>query len=68
MKFAAIMIAAAGVAEARYKSGAVTGSEKFTYGKILRHQTIENIFHYISYCLEASATPNLKDFSSTCIS
>ena len=35
MKFAAIMIAAVSVAEARFKSGAVTGSEKFTYGKFV---------------------------------
>ena len=41
MRFAAIMIA--GVAEAtRYKSGAVTGSEKFQYGKFIARMKAPN--------------------------
>ena len=42
MRFAVIMIAAASVAEARFKSGAVTGSEKFTYGKFITRMKAPN--------------------------
>jgi len=53
MKFAALMIAAVGVAEAHYKSGAVTGYEKFTYGKFITRMkapaklgTVSSFFTY----------------------
>ena len=40
MRFAAIVIGAVSIAEARYKSGAVTGSEKFTMN--LKKKIMEN--------------------------
>ena len=54
MKFATALIAAFGVAEAtRYKSGAVTGFEKFTYGKFIarikapnKKGTVSSFFTY----------------------
>ena len=43
MKFITALIAFAGVAEAtRYKSGAVTGYEKFTYGKFITRMKAPN--------------------------
>ena len=42
MRFAAFIIGAVSVAEARYKSGAVTGSEKFTYGKFITRMKSPN--------------------------
>jgi beta-glucanase (GH16 family) len=43
MKFASALIAVVGVAEAtRYKSGAVTGYEKFTYGKFITRMKAPN--------------------------
>ena len=42
MRFAALMIAAVGVAEAHYKSGAVTGYEKFTHGKFITRMKAPN--------------------------
>ena len=42
MKFAVVIVAAIGIAEARYKSGAVTGSEKFTYGKFITRMKAPN--------------------------
>ena len=42
MRFAVVVIAAVSVAEARYKSGAVTGSEKFTYGKFITRMKAPN--------------------------
>ena len=43
MKFACALVAVVGVAEAtRYKSGAVTGYEKFTYGKFITRMKAPN--------------------------
>ncbi len=43
MKFVSALIAFASVAEAaRYKSGAVTGYEKFTYGKFITRMKAPN--------------------------
>ena len=43
MKFVAALIAVVGVAEAtRFKSGAVTGYEKFTYGKFITRMKAPN--------------------------
>ena len=54
MKFTAALVAVVGVAEAtRYKSGAVTGYEKFTYGKFITRMkapdkkgTVSSFFTY----------------------
>ena len=53
MKYTTALIAAFAVAEARYKSGAVTGFEKFTYGKFIarikapnRKGTVSSFFTY----------------------
>ena len=53
MRFAAVLLATAGIAEAQWKSGAVTGYEKFTYGKFIarmrapnRMGTVSSFFTY----------------------
>ena len=53
MRFAALLCASAAVAQATWKSGAVTGYEKFTYGKFItrmrapnRMGTVSSFFTY----------------------
>ena len=53
MRFAALLCATAGVAQANFKSGAVAGYEKFTYGKFItrmrapnRMGTVSSFFTY----------------------
>ena len=53
MRFAVAILATAGLAEANWKSGAVTGYEKFTYGKFIarmrapnRMGTVSSFFTY----------------------
>ena len=53
MRFAALLCATVGVAQANWKSGAVTGYEKFTYGKFItrmrapnRMGTVSSFFTY----------------------
>jgi beta-glucanase (GH16 family) len=53
MRFAALLCATVGVAQANYKSGAVAGYEKFTYGKFItrmrapnRMGTVSSFFTY----------------------